>query len=50
MHDSQSKIVMISGRFARRLIRPMCICRSLSLRKRNNRGTTVTAHVESKVN
>ena len=30
---------------------PMCICRSLSLRKKNNRGKTVrTAHEESKVN
>ena len=30
--------------------RPICICRSLSLRKRNKHGKTVTAHVESKVN
>ena len=31
-------------------IRPMCICRYLSLRKRNMHGKTMTAHVESKVN
>ena len=31
-------------------IRLMCICFSLSLRKRNKHGKTVTAHVNSKVN
>ena len=46
----------LEGRFAwwqlaqTKSIRPMCICRSLSLRKRNKHGKTGTAHVASKVN
>ena len=46
----------VSGLFAlwqfamTKSIGPMCICCSLSLRKRNKHGKTVTAHVESKVN
>ena len=46
----------LEGRFAwwqlaqTKSIRPMCICRSLSLRKRNKHGKTVTADVASKVN
>ena len=31
-------------------IRPMRICSSLTSKKGNKRGKTVTAHVESKVN
>ena len=51
--------VTVSGRFApksirqfaqTKSIRPMCICRSLSLRKRNKQGKTLrTACVKSKV-
>ena len=40
----------VSGRFVRGLIRPRCICHSLSLTKKNKHGKTVTTHVESKVN
>ena len=48
--------VSTEGQFARwqfaqtTSIRPICICRSFSQRKRNKHGKTVTAHVESKVN
>ena len=49
-------VVSLEGQFARwqfaqtTSIRPICICRSLSQRKRNKHGKTVTAHVESKLN
>ena len=50
------RVVSPEGQFARwqfaqtTSIRLICICRSLSPRKRNKHGKTVTAHVESKVN
>ena len=50
------RVVSPEGQFARwqfaqtTSIRLICICRSLSPRKKNKHGKTVTAHVESKVN